>query len=198
MSFFNGMCALSLVGILTASVANAKDSKLRINTQESDIEFKAIGNPSALVVLGKGQGIEGGMVFSEGGSVNGQVIVDLTTLTTGLSLRDKHLKNKYLEVGTFKTAEFSLQKIQWKSAESAMNQPIVEQEFSGIMKIKNVEKVVAGVVSSVPGKDKVNATFKFTILLEDFAITIPSFAGITMAKDVEITANIVLHKETTP
>jgi polyisoprenoid-binding protein YceI len=176
----------------------ANDASVYLDRNSSFVEFKAIGNPSALVILGKGAGIEGEMQFSSNGSIDGKAILDLTSLSTGIGLRDSHLKNKYLDVEHHKHAEFKPQKVYWRTAADVYTQPVVEQPFSGLLKIRNIEKRIEGTMSSVPKDGKAETTFKFTVSLQDFDIAIPSFAGITVAKDVEVKVMALLRKEKVP
>src|SRR5437016_2755323 len=44
--------------------------------------------------------VVGDLVLADAsGAVSGEVQVDLTTLQTGIGLRDRHMKDKYLEIG---------------------------------------------------------------------------------------------------
>lgn len=179
----------------SADPVKADDTSVYLDRNSSFVEFKAVGNPSALVILGKGAGIDGELKFSSGGHVDGKAILDLTTLNTGIGLRDSHLKNKYLEVERHKHAEFRPQKVHWRTAADVYMQPVVEQPFSGLLKIRNIEKHIEGTMTSVPKDGKAEATFSFKVSLQDFDIPIPSFAGITVAKDVEVKVMALLQKD---
>ena len=61
------------------------------------VEFcSATGHPSALHVDGKGVGLKDLSISQN--NVTGTVSFDLNTLDTGISMRNEHMKEKYLEV----------------------------------------------------------------------------------------------------
>jgi polyisoprenoid-binding protein YceI len=149
-------------------------------------EFRAVGRPSAIKIVGHGQGPSGDFNWTKEGTdyvITGESLLDLDTLDTGISLRDQHMKEKYLETGKIKTANLKLKEIRVSS-------DLIHQggEFKtpGILNLKGVEKSVEVSVSIKPNKEKLAIQSQFQIKLSDFSVNIPSYMGITVADLVDI------------
>lgn len=99
----------------------------------------------------------------------GPIIVELRTLQTGIKLRDDHMKNKYLDIKTYPTAELTL------GQGSA-------GKGKGKLKIKGVEKEVSGIYK-VSGK-KIEAKFEFN--LSDFNISGIRYMGAGVKDKAEV------------
>jgi polyisoprenoid-binding protein YceI len=119
--------------------------------------------------------------------------IDLNTLKTGISLRDKHMRDNYLETKKYPFAEFS----------GKLNTPpalevgkIYEVIATGKFKIHGVTKTI-----NVPGKIKVvsasqvdlNANFK--VLLSDYKISIPKVVFYELAEEQDVTIKAVFQKK---
>lgn len=102
-----------------------------------------------------------------------QIVVDLRNLKTGLPLRDKHAKEKYLEVEKFPTT----------MAISAMGK---DGKGKAKIKLKDIEKEVDGTYK-IDGNE-VKADFQ--IKLSDFKITGIKYMGIGV--DDEVKVHVVL------
>jgi polyisoprenoid-binding protein YceI len=158
---------------------------------ESSAEFLAVGRPSMLKVRGTGAKVTGS--FDAGSSSSGDLAVDLDQFTTGMNLRDKHMKEKYLETGTpeNKVAHFKLKKITPSLPQSGTTQAELTGDFTlhGVTK----EMIVKTAVSVDGNALTANPTFK--LKLTDYGIAIPSFAGVTVAEEVDITIDLHANKE---
>jgi hypothetical protein len=135
---------------------------------EQDIKFEATGNPSALKIVGVDESKKGlsGNVERVKDDFKGEAIFDLKTLDTGISLRNKHMKEKYLKTDKYPTAKLSF--------------PDRKLTLHGVTKEINPELHVLG--------GKVEAKFK--INLADYKIDIPSFMEITVAKTVDVSVKL--------
>ena len=162
-----------------------------IDPQTSETEFLAIGHPSSIKIKGSHAKPEGKIVLANNGSVNGLVKINLEEFDSGIGLRDKHMKEKYLEVGKsdYKTATLTLTKIDlpkdfWK------NPHAIDTTFVGKLHLHGHEKDVSGQMSlsSVSGQ-AAQGDAKFTVALPDYGISVPSFSGITVAEKVDINVN---------
>ncbi|MBF0297853.1 MAG: YceI family protein [Oligoflexia bacterium] len=166
-------------------------SNLKVDSTNSSVEFMAIGNPGMLTIEGKGKGITGDLTISSR-NVEGTFECDLNTLETGIDLRDKHMKEKYLEIekAAFAKAEFKLTKLTLPDKESFTTKKI---PFEGKLKLHGVEKLIKGEANI--DKDKKNKTLQstasFNINVKDFNITIPTFAGINVGENVKIQTKII-------
>lgn len=168
------LASLSIAGaaLLVAAVASAKLAK----AGGANAGFKAAG-PAGMNIEGSTSEVGVG----EDGS-NVTVIVGMSGLSTGISLRDKHMK-EYLETEKYPTAELRV-------AKSALKVPGAGASSSGdargSMKLHGTAKDVTfhytakndGGVINVAGTTRVN--------MNDFGIKTPSYLGVSVKPDVDI------------
>lgn len=103
------------------------------------------------------------------------ITLDLNSLATGLSLRDDHAKNKYLEVKKFPTAILSDIK-----AENGKG--------SAMLQIRDKKAKVDGTYKISPDQKLVTAEFK--IKLSDYGIADINYKGIGVEDEIKIEAKI--------
>ncbi len=157
---------------------------------KGEIEFLAIGKPKALKIHGKGGGPKG-KIFIEDGKILGDLTFDLSTLDTGISLRNRHLKEKYLEIEKFPKAELSLTKIDHlEKILSSDRADIDGVPFSGILSLHGIDKPISGTADIEKENQTLSVKAAFGIKIRDFNIGIPSFAGITVADDIHIEVDL--------
>ena len=85
----------------------------QMSAESGQVQFKTIGRPSALKIVGKGPAPKGQLNIDQNGNIKGQFDFELATLDTGIGLRDRHMKNKYLEVGKFPKAAITIQEMKF-------------------------------------------------------------------------------------
>ena len=177
------LCFLSQL----ASAAE-KPAQLTLDGGASEVRFTALGKPSLLRIKGEGAHANG-TLENQGGRYTGEISVDLREFHTGISLRDRHMKEKYLELGK---AEFA--KAVLKIA--TLDAPCVEAAagsskpcaFTGSLSLHGKSEPVSGtaVVSQEGNAKKISAEWSFK--LSNHGIEIPTFAGVTVADDVLVNA----------
>src|SRR5438046_2728106 len=95
--------------MLLVGTALAADWNLPVGGKNGEVEFLATGRPSALKIRGKikedAKDALTGKLQVTGANVTGTAKLALDMLDTGIDLRNKHMKEKYLETGKFPTAE---------------------------------------------------------------------------------------------
>ena len=124
------------------------------------------------------------------------VSIDLTTLDTGISMRNDHMRNRFLQVEQFPKADFKSVSITGPKTVAA-NKP-AEFTVSGDMTIHGVTKRVTAPVRVVlipeseltkssrgPG-DWIHATAEFAIKLSDFGIAVPQTLGMKLSNDIAL------------
>lgn len=174
----------SLVFVPPISFASVS---MTLDKEASSAEFLAIGKPSAIKIRGNKGKPEGKLTY-DGTGVKGEINLNLSDFETGIALRDRHMKEKYLEVdkGDNKVSKLTITKISlptefWKAPGAQ------KTTFTGKLKLHGVEKDVTGDVDiSDASKQSLAGIAKFTISLPDYGITIPSFSGITVAEKVDV------------
>lgn len=154
------------------------------------VEFDAIGRPGALKIHGKGAAPRGNIVIV-GSSVSGAITFDLESLDTGIKMRNEHMKKKYLEIEKFPHAKLTISKVELpKDFKPEKCSQIESLPFEGILSLHGVEKSIKGIskIKCEGGLVKINSNFD--LVIEDYGIATPGFAGITMARDVKVAVEV--------
>ncbi len=148
------------------------------------VEFTAKGYPTFITIKGTGEGLQGQLDI-EGNKVrSARLRFPLGKLKTGMDLRDKHMHDKYLETSKYPMATLELPS--FELTESG--------EVEGELKLHNITKKVKVHFKAHSG-ETITAQANFKILLEDFAIDIPSFQGITVAKEINLAIDMKANKK---
>lgn len=159
-------------------------------------KFLAIGNPSAIRIEGKGEGPEGNLEVREEGKnliVAGVLKVQMKTYATGISLRDRHMKDKYLEVEKYQVATLDVKEISLAKADLQKN-PETTAAFVGTLELHGVQKPVQGEFTLKPTPGGYTVQAKFSLKLSDYSISVPTFAGVTVADHVEVSTTSAVEK----
>ncbi len=184
-------CTFLLVALFLSLPARA--ATLELNDPKNRVEFLAIGKPSAIKIRGEmktekiKQPLTGKLVF-EGASVSGKTEFQLDAFETGIDLRDKHMKEKYLEVGKFPKAALNITEMKLPSADKELSADAVP--FSGNLAFHGKEKMIKGTAKVTKKADKVDMTFQFEIPTADFGIETPSYLGIKVTEAVKVTSTV--------
>ena len=116
------------------------------------------------------------------------IVIPLASLDTGIALRNRHLREKYLQVDKYPTAVLTV-------ARSALEFPApganVTRSAPGTLTLHGVTKPVmfkytaqhAGAENAVHGSVHVN--------INDFGIPTPSFLGVSVKSDTEVAVAFV-------
>jgi polyisoprenoid-binding protein YceI len=168
--------------ILTLLISSAFSQTF--TTTSGQIEFDAVGNPKKLLIHGK-SGVLGGRFVIAKQLLTGESNLDLSTLETGMAMRDRHMKEKYLEVDKFKTASLTVESIVLTGNTMGSIKGV---KFDGKLNLHGVEKSVHGTVDINHQDDLLNLDANFLVNTKDFNIDTPSFAGLTVAEEVNVRA----------
>jgi polyisoprenoid-binding protein YceI len=153
------------------------------------VSFKAIGRPSALKIHGKGDAPKGAITV-EGGKVTGKSTFDLTSLDTGIKLRNTHMKEKYLETEKYPQATLTITEM---AAPEGFDKPDFKADdlpFKGAMALHGVERPVEGEARLERKGDSMEVETDFSLKTSEFNIPTPSFAGITLAETIDVNVKI--------
>jgi polyisoprenoid-binding protein YceI len=115
------------------------------------------------------------------------ISVPLANLTTGIGLRDRHMKEKYLEVQKYPAATLSV-------ARSALKLPAggdrVEVDVPSTVTLHGqARQVTVHYEAKRDGPTVVLTRGTFRINMNDFGITVPTYLGVTVKPDVDVSAN---------
>lgn len=145
-------------------------------------QFLAIGNPGFLKIEGLGKGPSGKLTITNQ-KVEGDIIVDLNSLDTGMGLRNRHMKEKYLKTAEYPVAILKLKDLELPSNWSENNPQIPTHSSPALLQIQNVSRPV-NIEYTMSERGVLNA--KFNIKITDFGIDIPSFMNVTVADNVNV------------
>lgn len=176
---------LLLNGVSVAAQIPTDTFTAKVLSESAQVEFNAVGRPSALKIKGKGSTLDGALIAKKG-QVSGEVSFDLNTLDTGIKLRNEHMKEKYLETKKYGKTTLKLQEFRLPEALSKEDGYSKNVSFQGLLILHGVEKQVSGTADLKRAGDKISVSTSFDIKLSDFGIATPSFAGITVAEDVQV------------
>jgi polyisoprenoid-binding protein YceI len=127
-----------------------------------------------------------GTVSANGGpSLDGTLAVDLRALDTGISLRNDHLREKYLEVDKgagFDKAVLSDITLNGFKAEA----PDGKGSFSGSLTLHGVKKAVTGPVEVRKAGAGLRVKASFPVNLPDYNIAEPRYLGVGVKDMVQV------------
>jgi polyisoprenoid-binding protein YceI len=170
------LAAAAMAAVLVPSAARA-DEALRVTNAEVTVTCPlTIGGSFEA----KTTAMSGSVTPDSNGAVKGAFVVELIKLETGISLRDRHLRNNYLEVqkgADFAVAKFENIKIQKLSGKTT---------FSGTLTLHGQQRDIAGTAElQQDGKSyKVDASFPLKI--SAFQIPEPTYLGVGVSDDISI------------
>jgi polyisoprenoid-binding protein YceI len=149
----------------------------KILPEQGQVEFTAIGKPSALKIVGKGEG-PAGEVKIENNLASGELSFHLPSLKTGISLRDKHMHEKYLKSDVNPKAIFKFTKADVKNKKEGL--------IKGTLTLNGESHPAEVHYKDIDAGDKISGEANMTLLLTDYKIDIPKYMGITVAETVRV------------
>jgi polyisoprenoid-binding protein YceI len=114
------------------------------------------------------------------GAIRGTLKVDLQTLETGIGMRDRHMRDNYLQVEkgpTFSTATFDdirVEKLEGKTV------------FSGILTLHGQRKKISGAAELQQHGGRIRVQAQFALKVSDFEIPAPTYLGIGLRDEIQI------------
>lgn len=116
--------------------------------------------------------------------------LDLNTLKTGITLRDKHMRENYLETEKYPFAEFTGKFETLPTLTSASEKVKVRGKF----KIHGVEKeiLVEGVLKKL-ANGSLDLKANWTVALDDYKIEIPKLVFYELAPEQQVSIEAILN-----
>ncbi len=158
---------------------------IQFNTADGATEFLAVGKPAMIKINGKGPGPEGTLNFTVD-KITGTLKVDLKKLTTEIDLRDEHMKNKYLEVQKYPTADLTFNELKLPVAVDALTDKETDVPFTAEFTLHGKTNPVVGMAHIKNVQKKITGTATFNIPIMKYLETLPSYAGIKIAEEVTV------------
>ena len=161
------------LAIASAPIAQAKIVK---GGAKTTVVFKATGSAGMTIV-----GITSALVLRDDGRTL-FLSVPLETVTTGLTLRDKHMRQKYLQVGQYPSAELSVDRTVLKTPGASA----ITADAKGLMKLHGKSKLITFRYSARKNGQAIEVTGSTRLDIRDFGIEVPSFLGVSVKPNVDI------------
>lgn len=156
-------------------------------------------------VIGTTNAVTGVISFDPNDVINtakGEITVDVSTLKTGIALRDQHMRSKdYLDTDQFPKATLKITNVSSGDRTSINIGETLPVAAKGILSLRGVEKEIevtgtVGYFSEVkelasygyPG-DMINVDASFKIKLSDFNIKRPQFLFLKLSEDITVSVN---------
>jgi len=167
----------AVVGLFAlVSAGGVADARLT-SAQAANVTFNAAG-PAGMKITGTTSDLR---VADDGQNI--AITVALGQLTTGIDLRDRHMREKYLEVPTYPTALLTV-------ARSALTIPAagapVDANVSATMTLHGKSQPVSVHYTASRDGTTLHITGTTHIKMGDFNITAPTYLGLTVKPDVDV------------
>jgi polyisoprenoid-binding protein YceI len=155
---------------------------------KSAVTFEAVASPGSLKIRGEllkdsKDPITGSFVL-KGKVLSGKAKLHLEALDTGIGMRTKHMKEKYLEVPKFPDADLTLNDVILSDSSSD------KTPFTGTLVFHGQTKPIKGTLVSNRKDGVLDLDFQFQVSLGNFGIEQPSFMGIKVADIVDVHAGV--------
>jgi polyisoprenoid-binding protein YceI len=146
-------------------------------TSERQVAFHAIG-PAGLGIDGTGNDIK---LDESAAAID--MFVGLKSLNTGIALRDRHMKEKYLETQKYPIAKLHVQKsnIRFPSGGGTVN-----AEGMGLLTLHGVTKRVPFHYAATGTEHSARVDGHLHVNMKEFGIEVPSYLGVTVKPNVEV------------
>lgn len=182
--------AIVLISGVNAYAAAEKSIPLISQAGAGKVTFLAVGRPSMLKIHGTAAAGPESSFQLESGQIKGSAQMDMDKLDTGIDLRTRHMKEKYLQVKDHPKATLKLLHAPVDSGFVTSLSNSGENPFKGTLSLHGLEKEVSGTFTAKDGLVQA----KFPIKLSDFSIEVPTYLGITVADIVDVTVELPLKK----
>jgi len=162
--------ALTVTAAAHATLARTGDANVTFNAT-GPAGLKIVGTTSELSVAETEQDVV--------------VTVPLRNLDTKIELRNKHMREKYLEVGKYPNAELRV-------AKSAVQGP--SGKANGSLTLHGQTRPVTFSYTTKPDGAATGVTGNLHLNMFDFGIEKPGYAGVTVKPDIDVTASFRVNK----
>jgi polyisoprenoid-binding protein YceI len=109
-------------------------------------------------------------------------VVPLASLKTGIDLRDRHMREKYLQTDKYPDAVLV---VPWSGIRLPESGQAVTQTVTGQMSLHGRTKDVPVTYTVRKKGDVYETTGRVPLNIKDFGIDIPSYLGVTVKPDIE-------------
>lgn len=177
----NKMVILALVMSLFVSHTAMANEALVLDLSKANTKVGFNADGKIMKVQGE-NGKATGKLLIQNGSVAGSAIVNLKAITTGIALRDEHMKDKYLEVSKYPTATLEIVQIKLP----AKLDSDFEAPFKGKLTVHGVAQTVSGVAKLSRSGANLKGDIEFSTSISGHKIELPKYSGIVIKDEVKV------------
>jgi len=121
----------------------------------------------------------------EQGAARGALKVELQTLETGIGVRDRHMKDNYLEVA--KGPEFATAIIDDIRVEKLEGKTI----FTGMLSLHGQKRKVTGAAELQEKDGKIRVQAQFPVKVSEFEIPAPTYLGVGVRDEIQVKVSLL-------
>jgi polyisoprenoid-binding protein YceI len=121
----------------------------------------------------------------EQGALRGALRVELQTLETGIAIRDRHMKNNYLEVE--KGPGFAAATIEEIRVEKLDGKTV----FTGMLSLHGQKRKVTGAAELQQRDGKIRVQAQFPVKVSEFEIPAPTYLGVGVKDEIQIKVSLM-------
>ncbi|MCC5928344.1 MAG: YceI family protein [Cyclobacteriaceae bacterium] len=123
--------------------------------------------------------------------------VDMNTVKTGIGLRDRHMRDNYIETKKFPFAEFTGKIEGFDGPIMISPGQSIEVTVSGKFKIHGVERpmVIPGTITKNSKGNQLEVKTQFNVLLGDHDIEIPKVVFYELAEEQKVSLEAILKQQ---
>ncbi|MBK8943899.1 MAG: YceI family protein [Ignavibacteriae bacterium] len=174
-----------------ASILNLIASEFHVKKSEKN-SVKFISDAPIEDFEGVTNNIDGYLYYEDDLEKNSQLHfeVDLRTLDTGIGLRNRHMRENYLETEKYPMAAYSGKIIKSEKISDKKYKVFVNGEMNihGLTKKQNVE----GILEFIGEEVKISSNF--IVKLSDHKIEVPSLMFMKIDENMDLHLNFILEK----
>lgn len=168
------------LALVVATFASAAIAGYALTKTPPAVQFAGVG-PAGFKMLGKTTALS---LVQDDKALT--IVVALADVTTGIALRDRHMREKYLEVAKFPDVRLA---VPLASLPNPAAGATVAGELKGTLSLHGKQKEIPFKYQASCTADNVcTAKGGFTINIRDFDIVIPSYLGVTLKPDIVVEA----------
>jgi polyisoprenoid-binding protein YceI len=186
--------ALTLVGAPQGSVV-----KVDVTKSTNAVEFLTTASPGGMKIHGElskdadAKPATGSVTLKEE-VLSADLKLKLDAFDTGIGLRNKHMKEKYLETAKYPESTLSIESVNL-TGKTASGDKVA---FTGKLNLHGQTAPVSGKAGVTVKGDNLELELEWEVPLKDFAIEVPTFMGIRVSDKVAVRAQLqaVTHAAT--
>ena len=161
------------LGIVFLASAFTCPAGADVSSSSGRAEFDAVG-PAGMAIVGKTSEVQ---VREEAGRVS--VTVTLANVDTGIALRNKHMREKYLEVGKYPVTTLSVER-------SSLRFDSGTATATGALTLHGKTKAIPFSYTVVKRGAALDVVGRTRIDMRDFGVDVPSYLGVSVKPEVDV------------